>query len=653
MPQSFPVGQAPWETGQKQSFPVGKAPWEVASMGQNPPSAGLFGAGGGGGSTLPQGMENNAFSPQGLRNAAPLKNIALGLGSAAKSTTDALTGNSGTPLDLVNPIGWASKLFGAGVKYVGGQISKATDQAAPVFSAFGAGLRKIVGGSNVDRIVKSDFVQNNKNAINKLASDPDVQSGIGAVGNAANLMGTEAALGEGIGRGFNVAGEAMADTFKKSAIDSAKNDWVKPTTISKATYSTPTEVYNNAAENGHDIADTLVKNKIKLSDNTEGGNYATKDTAEKIRTDAGKASNEMLRPALQQADENPNTPKTPVADIVKKTISDIKNTKGITAADAESQIAQAEKQGAALSRKYPNGLSLTDMHDEKINYSMNGKYSPIGDVNVNNTASVNRSFGRTLAASVEATAPPEIPVHEFNAELQKQFQAADYLDSLDTKKVPVSIASRITKTAAKVTGAAVGDTLGGGILGGVGGYHIGGMVETLLEQMPNPIKESFLNNIKITNPPAFEALSKYIKAGPTPLFALPAPSAGSPQASVQAPIRMGGATEMEGQAPKGNYQSTQPIAWPFSPNPEITPEIKTQIQNDVVQTGTRFRSKLGFLNAVKSNPAFAEKISSAGWTPEMAWQNILKKFQSMGATNPLAKGVKSFPIPDPTLFGKK
>lgn len=358
------------------------------------------------------------------------------------------------------------------------------------------------------------------------AQNPEQAKNVGNYINIAALMGgDEAAPGQitkqDVTQGIKTGVEGVKNTAsdvvqgaKDSAgqhyIDSAKEAWAKPTTVSKASYGKATDIFNNAASNGHDISDTLVKNGVKLSDNVEGGQFSTDSTADKIRSDAGKMSNETLRPALEIA--NKTVPKTPVKDIIDKTIADIKNSTGVTPGDKLTQIAKAKAEGDALTAEHPDGMSLSDMHDKKITYASNGKYSPIGDVNVNNSAAVNRSFGRTLADQVESKSPSGIPVHEFNSELQKQYQVADYLDALNNKKVPTSLVSKITNTAGKVAGASVGASLGGGVLGGVGGYHIGGMVESMLENMPNPIKNYFLKNMETTNPEAFTKIQEYLKS---------------------------------------------------------------------------------------------------------------------------------------------
>lgn len=305
--------------------------------------------------------------------------------------------------------------------------------------------------------------------------------------------------------GMNKVNSALENRYVKQ---NAK-EWSAPVETNKPGYSKATDIFKEAEAKGNNIPETLTKNKIDINNNIENGKYSTLDTAEKIRTDAGKMSGEVLRPSLEKADHF--TPKTPVEEVINSTIADIKKSKGITVLDEEAQIAKVQAQGEALARKYPEGMSLTDMHDNQINYAHNGGYN-FGDTpETGNIKATNRAFGRTLNNLLEEKSPAGIPVKEFKTELSKQYQAADYLESLDKKAVPQTTLQYIAKTAAKVTGAAVGHGMGGGILGGVGGYHIGGMIESLFENMPNPVKAQFLNNLRTANPEAFAAVQKFMQ----------------------------------------------------------------------------------------------------------------------------------------------
>lgn len=301
---------------------------------------------------------------------------------------------------------------------------------------------------------------------------------------------------------------SLGNKANNYAENSLKAEWQKPTTISKPGYKKATEIYTNAQEKGHDISDTLVKNKIDLHNHIEEGHYATSDTAEQLRNDAGKMSKEVLRPSLEKADEI--VPRTPIKDVVNDAVDHINDNKYITQETKDSLIKKLEESSGALEKKFPDGMSLTEMHDEKIVRDLNAKYSPIGDIATNAEATKNKAIADSLRGLVEEKAPEGIPVKEFNAELSKQYQAADYLESLNTKRVPVSVGSKIAKTAAKVVGASVGSGLGGGVMGGVGGYHIGGMVESMFENMPNPLKTSFLRNLETSNPEAFQKVQSYL-----------------------------------------------------------------------------------------------------------------------------------------------
>lgn len=337
-------------------------------------------------------------------------------------------------------------------------------------------------------------------AITDTAKDA-TKSGTSIISNAASDLGNK--ISE---TNDTINANAAADT--KASI---KSDFSKPITVTKPMYNKATDIFKNAASQGHDISDTLVNNKINPADLNDNGMYSTTDTADKIRADAGKMSSDLLRPSLEKADVGVSL--TPVDDITNQAIADIKNSKGITAGDMKSQIAKAQAEGIALKEKYPNGMKLSEMHDENINYARNGGYKPMGTVEDNNTAATNRAMGRTLDKQVAAKAPSDIPVKQFKGELQKQYQAADYLDALNGKKVPVSIAGKIRATAGKIVGATVGGGLGGGILGTAAGYHLGGMLESLLENVPNPVKNSFLKNLETTNPEAFSKVQEFLNNG--------------------------------------------------------------------------------------------------------------------------------------------
>ena len=349
----------------------------------------------------------------------------------------------------------------------------------------------------------------------------------------------------------NKIGKGLEDKYVKQEV----SFWEKPSTIPKASYNKATDVFNNATENGHNAAETIVKNKITSAENVTDGNFDTSASQDKLIKNAGELSYKGLRPSLERADFS--TPPTPVIDVINATITDIENSKGITPGNRAKQIEAVKTEGKALADTYPDGMKLTNMHDTKIDYASNGRYSPVNDPAVNNSAAVNRAFGRTLAKLVETKAPADIPVHEFNYELQKQYQAADYLGALDGKKVPRSMLAKIAHAAAKATGAAAGSAMGGGFFGAGAGYYLGGMLESMLEGMSNPVKQHFLKNLETTDPAAFKAVSDYMaksNASAETITKLPAPS------GIENPIPLGsesGLMDKKAEVVKGKGQNVK------------------------------------------------------------------------------------------------
>lgn len=307
----------------------------------------------------------------------------------------------------------------------------------------------------------------------------------------------------------NASGK-LADTVKNQEVA----NWSKPTNTPKAAYNKAADIYNNAKSSGHDISNTLVNNGIKISDNVgknSSGNdvYDTKDTAAKLRSDTQKFSNETIRPALEEADKT--TPKTPVSNVIQQAIDSVKSNKSLVGERKSAIIDSLDATKKSLTTDHPEGMSLTDMHNEKIVRDLNSKYNTLGDIASNNEAFKNKAVGDALRKTLENSTPEEIPIKDFNRELQKQYQAANYLDALHGKVAPRSIASNIARTGGKILGAVAGKALGGGLLGEVGGYHIGGMIESMLEGIPEKARGMLMNNLEKQNPEAFQKIQDYLE----------------------------------------------------------------------------------------------------------------------------------------------
>lgn len=448
-----------------------------------------------------------------------IKTSSAGVDSAIEGTGDYQGAST-----VNRAVGATASAFGAIPKVVGEFVPQGVKDAANKFLPIGTFVNQLgdlIGSTQAAQ----DFVTNHPDAAKNLEDVAKTTKSLGDISNdiLATGGGTKVAPAVGKEAGAvasdvsNLAGKAtqavtkpIVDKATQFAVDTEKKGWMKATTVPKASYNKATAI----ADNSKNVADTLVKNNLKLSDHVEtnaAGNkvFNTADTAEKLHADAAKLSNEMLRPALEKADASGAVPKTPVNDIIKSAMENINKSK-MTAEAKDKMIESLNQTKISLTKQHPEGLSLTDLHDEKIIRDLNAKYSPVGDVATNMEATKNKAIADATRKMVEEKAPADVPVKAFNAELSKQHQAANYLDALHSKPVPKTILGSIAKTAAKVVGAGVGSGLGGGLMGTVGGYHIGGLIEGLVEGLPNPVKNSLLNNLKTTNPEAFTQVQNYL-----------------------------------------------------------------------------------------------------------------------------------------------
>lgn len=303
-------------------------------------------------------------------------------------------------------------------------------------------------------------------------------------------------------------GPDIASPEVQAKLQGVANDWAKPSTINEPKYNNARAVLEKDPE----APKTLAQNGINPFEHIEDGKYSTEDTAQKLRDDNGKLSRDLLRPSLEIADQA--TPKTVMAEL-KPAVDD---TYGVTPDDAEAIQTRLTSKLGALGRKYPEGMSLTNMLDERITYDKNGGYKAFKSNADNIDAIANRAIADTIRTTLETKGDQAgVPVSDFQAELAKNYKAADYLDALHGKKAPVSLSQSIARYGAKITGAKLAGMVGGGdIVSEFVGYHIGGALEKFVENMTNPMRDSFLKNLEKTNPPAFVKIEAYLKENSPP-----------------------------------------------------------------------------------------------------------------------------------------
>lgn len=348
------------------------------------------------------------------------------------------------------------------------------------------------------------------------------------IGNATSKLFKGA--GEGtknfIGREYpSLSKKGLEDRF----VNIEKENFAKPSTISKAGYKKSAEIYKNAKEQGTDLGEVAVNNKIQHDKLIDGKNYATVDTADQLRADAMKASHDLIRPALAAAE--PGVALVPISTVRNRMLAQVDNIPNTKIAAAERdlmkrKIAQRYADDSAEAAAHPQGYKLTDFHDGSILKNMEGKYKPNGTMSDNFAAQQAREEGTVFRDLLESNSPKEIKIGDFKRELQKRFQLADYLESLHGKRVPQGIVGKAVDLLGKVVGASAGANLGGGY-GGIVGYHLGGVLFDSFEHMSNPLKAKVLNALVRENPPVFNALVEYIgKEEAEKLLRLKLPAAG-------------------------------------------------------------------------------------------------------------------------------
>lgn len=368
-----------------------------------------------------------------------------------------------------------------------------------------------------------------------------------------------------------------------SQIKKVKAQWLEPTTKPKASYNKATDIFKDAKRQGNDVGETLV-NKLKISptDNIDGKTYNTTDTVEQIRRETGLTSGDLLRPSLEQASYT--TPKVPIADVEQEAVASVMRDKRL--ADKEAIVAKIKRRfestgQGSLQEQYPEGFDLTNLHDQKITNSM--------DVNFNNPdKDANYHISQAFKKQLEKSAPKEIPVKAFNDELQKNYQAADYLEALHGKTAPQSLVKKTGVLVGKIAGAGLGNALGGGLLGGVGGYHLGGALISAFESIPNPLKEAALRSLQVNKPGVYQALENYLGTAEMNRLTglkLPAPS------KIPATIELPGEGILKGQE---NLRQSSSLDQSGSVKKPITTESKNiNIKSTIPKSTLKVKSRKG------------------------------------------------------------
>jgi hypothetical protein len=462
----------------------------------------------------------------------PAETIWSQLASYAGGVKNAFNQGVGQAADAINEIGTPSNQnpivrgVEKGLKLESGVASAVTSPLAPLLAPVGKAVQAYSDFASSDQNPFVKYSPGGEKGLQDFANSPtsEATSRVAEdLSNAGNVAGTILGVDQAVkvpktvGNAANALKTDYNKTYGQPApaitadhpeVLKVAQEWKAPSEINNTSYNKARGVLDKSP----DVPSFLAEQGIAPFQHVEDGKFLTTDTAEALRDTAGKLSRETLRPSLQMADYT--TPKTPVKAL---SISDDliqAQGKGVTPDDMEAIRGIIAKKLDALTRKHEEGMSLENLHDERITYAQNGKFSPVADNATDNNAIANRSIATALNDALDKAAPSDVPVKDFRSYLSKYYKAADYLDALNGKKAPVSTAQSIARFGAKFGGAAMARFLvpgGGELISTFAGYQIGKALEHALENATNPMRDAFLRNLQKTNPEAHTKLLEYLQ----------------------------------------------------------------------------------------------------------------------------------------------
>lgn len=450
----------------------------------------------------------------------------VALGTGAPIAGGALFG-AGASLEQGNDLLSAQTAVNAAIGGAGGKVLEWVGK--PLLDAAG----KVVG-TITPKIIK-DVAAGGADAITKFAATHDLPLGISTVTKP---------LSQGIERGANAIDNTInagfkqgGDALKKTAAEQfpglnpvthytnvAERDLVKPTTLNDSKFAKATSIYDNAKARGIDLGKVATQNSVFHDDLIGGGKFNTLDAQDALRQSVYKEGSDIIRPALK--DLEPGTRLVPVSDVRNSLLSRVDS---LPAAKYSPEAKAAMKRTiekrysdtGAEALAHPNGYTLTDLHDSRIERGQNGKYIPgVSDQPTIAKARLARQEEATFKNLFDNTIPKEVningekvvnPLADIRREHEKTLLLADYLKSLNGKKVPEGATKRAVRLFGRAAAATVGGKVGG-FPGAILGSQYGDMLFSSFEALPNPLKRTVLSRLKAEKSPAYDVLQKFVKS---------------------------------------------------------------------------------------------------------------------------------------------
>jgi len=437
------------------------------------------------------------------------KDVGRGIQTVALGTGAPIAGGAafgvGSSLEQGNDLLSVQTIINTAIGGVGGKVTAWIGK--PLFNAAG----KVIG--TITPQVLKDIAGQGAGAVQKFMADNKLLGGAVAPLSekvASGFQKIDDTIGQKTSQLFSKTRELPSklypglseESLQKRYLDSDKKKFKQVTTIPKASYRKTTDIYKNAGEKGNNMEEVLVDNGVRFDEVVEDGLFNTQDVSKKFRNDAVKRQGEQLRPAIQEADLS--FQRVPISRVREQMITKINKSK-FGATEKKRMINEVNNRYSnegAEAMAHPNGYGLEDFYDEKISSDLRSKPKQDGSFSENFAATTAKNEGDTFRAMLKANAPEWIEIEKVLAQSESMFQAANFLESLHTKKVPETLFSR----GVDFLGRGLGATAGAGVAGGYGsilGYHAGPLFLTSFKNMSNPVKAMYLKRLSIQDPPAF------------------------------------------------------------------------------------------------------------------------------------------------------
>ncbi len=326
-----------------------------------------------------------------------------------------------------------------------------------------------------------------------------------------------------------------------------------PATASGKTFNKAADVFNDSTKKGIDLKKIAADNKIYASEHITGGKFDTKEIADALSSETMSGGPQILRPALAAAE--PGVARVPVSEVRNEILSRLGNVPDAKLSPDQKltfakNIMKEYGDDSVMSATHPDGLSLTNLYDSKLQTGSSLYKSPetggVQNISDNLTSQQKQIESQVFDNLLRKNAPKELGLDQYFKAQEGRFQLANYLKTLDGNKAPETLFQRGVKRAAQLGGATTGATVAGPF-GMFSGYQFGGLVADTFASASNPVKMAFLESIGKTPPEIYAVMKQYTSEAEARALsrqALPAPGGGTASPDLQRQQNAQGAVEM-------------------------------------------------------------------------------------------------------------